>query len=136
MKANRASAAADRVDRPVKTPGPDHPIEITLAQGVFVAVCAGEVVARSARALVLREAARPAVVYFPREDVRMDALNRSATKTWCPYKGEASYFSLKAADGAAVIADAGWSYETPLVAMTQIAGCIAFYSGKADVRPA
>jgi uncharacterized protein (DUF427 family) len=124
------------VDRPVKTPGPDHPIEITLAQGVFEAVFAGEVVARSARALLLREADRPAVVYFPRNDVRMDLFSRSATRTWCPYKGEASYFSLKAADGAAVIADAGWSYEAPLDAMTQIAGCIAFYSGKADVRPA
>ena len=90
-------------------------------------------IAQSARALVLREAGYQPVMYFPREDVDMSALARSATSSWCPYKGEASYFSLSASDGAAV-PDIAWSYETPAPAMAPIAGRIAFYANKARIE--
>ncbi len=133
--------AVDRMSRPVKTPGPDHPIEICAAGGVLRAVCAGLVLAHSARALAMQEARYPQVVYFPREDVDLSLLERSTTTSWCPYKGEASYFSLKANDAACVaaIADVAWSYETPLPGMQDIAGCdmagyLAFYANKVVVE--
>ena len=123
------------MSRSIKTPGPDHPIDIDPAGGVYEAVCSGRVIARSERALLLREASSPPVVYFPREDVTMAMFDRSSTSTWCPYKGEASYVTLRAAgENASAIADAGWSYETPLPAMSQIAGHIAFYPSKVTVR--
>ncbi len=121
---------------PVKTPGPDHPIEISAAGGASRAVCGGLVLAQSFRALALQEARYRQVVYFPREDVDLSLLERSTTKSWCPYKGEASYFSLRGndADGVAAIADVAWSYETPLPGMQAIAGCIAFYASKVVVE--
>lgn len=136
MKASRASDAADPVSRAVKTPGPDHSIEICGAGGVFRAVCAGIILAHSSRALALREARYRQVIYFPREDVDLSLLGRSVTTSWCPYKGEASYFSLKANDavGVTAIADVAWSYEAPLPAMQGIAKCIAFYANKVVVE--
>ena len=138
-----ASGAADRMNRPVKTPGPDYPIEIHAAGSAFRAVCAGLVLAHSARALVMQEARYPQVVYFPREDVDLSLIERSNTTSWCPYKGEASYFSLKANDAACVaaIADVAWSYETPLPAMQEnagydMAGYLAFYANKVVVEGA
>jgi uncharacterized protein (DUF427 family) len=123
------------MDRPVKTPGPDHPIVIRPAGRLWRAVHAGRVIAQSAQALVLRETRLPDVVYFPRSDVDLAALERSATSSWCPYKGEASYFSLRAPAAALVeVRDIAWSYETPLPAMTGIAGHIAFYASKVDVE--
>lgn len=95
------------------------------------ALCNGRVIASSDHALVMREANRPEVVYFPRESVDMSALEPSQTTSWCPYKGEASYVSL--AGGAR---DIGWSYETPLPAMIEIAGRIAFYANKVVVEEA
>lgn len=126
------------MSRPVKAPGPDHPIEIGDADGAFRAVCSGVVLARSTRALALREGCYPPVLYFPREDVDLSPLDRSATSSRCPYKGEASYFSLKAneAFGVAAIADVAWSYEAPLPAMQSIAGCIAFYANKVVIEAA
>lgn len=78
------------------------------------------------------------MIYFPREDVDLALLERSTTSSWCPYKGEASYFSLKTNDAAPVagIADVAWSYETPLPAMQDIAGFIAFYASKVVVEGA
>lgn len=126
------------MNRPVKTPGPDHPIEILTAGGAFRAVCGGLVLAHSTRALALREARYPQVVYFPREDVDLFLFERSATLTWCPYKGEASYFSLRANDvaGALAVADIAWSYEAPLPAMQGITGYVAFYANKVVVEAA
>ena len=126
------------MNRPVKTPGPDHPIEISAAGGAFRAVCEGLVLAQSTRALALQEARYPQVVYFPREDVDLSLLERSATISWCPYKGEASYFSMKANDvaGVAAVADVAWSYETPPPAMQGIANYVAFYANKVVVEAA
>lgn len=100
------------------------------------AVCAGRVIAQSGNALVLREKDYPPVVYFPRESVDPSALAPSPRTSWCPYKGEASYFSLKAEDRGGEIENIGWSYETPLPAMAAITGHIAFYASKVDVSAA
>ncbi|MBX9760212.1 MAG: DUF427 domain-containing protein [Beijerinckiaceae bacterium] len=115
----------------MRTPGPDHPIELRAAERPMRALCGGREIASSAQALVMREANHPPVVYFPRDSVDMSALEPSPTTSWCPYKGEASYVSLEGG-----VRDIGWSYETPLLAMQDIAGRIAFYAGKVIVEEA
>lgn len=108
---------------------PSHPIT-TAPAGVRVqATYRGEVIADSCEAVVLREASYPAVYYFPRKDVRMARFERSERRTHCPYKGDASYYSLK--DGPQ---NAAWSYETPHGDMAAIAGLLAFYPDKFDIR--
>jgi len=109
----------------MKLPGPDHPITIAPANGRVVVRFAGEIVADTAHALELREASYPAVLYIPRADAKMERYARTAHSTHCPYKGDASYFDLAAADRTA--ANAVWSYETPYPAMAQIKDHLAFY---------
>ena len=90
----------------------------------------GEVVADSTRTLVMREADYPPVHYFPRDDVRMDFLTRTEHATRCPYKGDASYWTVEA--GGRTAENAVWSYEDPITDMTSIAGYLAFYRGRMD----
>ena len=112
----------------MKLPGPDHPITIT-QNPRRVRVTAGDVViAESARALTLKEARYPAVQYLPREDANMALLERTDRVTHCPYKGDASYFSVKS-DGK-TLDNAIWTYETPFPAMAEISGHLAFYPDK------
>jgi uncharacterized protein (DUF427 family) len=106
---------------------PDHPIVMQPA-GVRVQVRAGgTVIADSRDALVMKEGDYPPVYYFPRADVSMDRLVRSNHTTYCPFKGAASYFSLR--EGAA---DAVWSYEAPYDEMSAIRDRLAFYPEKVD----
>ncbi len=114
----------------MKTPGPDHPIAIEPNPRKVRVTFAGRLVAETTRALTLREAALPPVLYIPREDAEMALLRPSPHRTHCPYKGDASYFSIEA--GERVSADAAWSYEAPYPAMTAIAGHLAFYPGRVD----
>lgn len=116
----------------MKLPGPDHPITIT-ANPRRVRVTAGNVViADTTKALTLKEATYPAVQYVPREDANMALLERTARVTHCPYKGDASYFSIKA-DGK-MLDNAIWTYETPFPAMAEIAGRLAFYPDKVRIE--
>jgi uncharacterized protein (DUF427 family) len=82
----------------------------------------GEVIADSREAIVLEESKYPPVYYLPRKDVKMDRLARSEHRTHCPFKGDASYFSLK--DGPE---NAVWSYEQPYEAVASIRELLAFY---------
>jgi uncharacterized protein (DUF427 family) len=116
----------------MKIPGPDHPITIKPADGRWRVLFGGRVIADSGEALILKEASYPPVVYFPRKDAVMDALARTQHATHCPYKGDASYFSLRA-DGQ-VADNAVWTYETPYPAMEEIAGHLAFYPDKVTVE--
>jgi uncharacterized protein (DUF427 family) len=86
-----------------------------------------ELIADSRDAIELKEADYPVVYYFPRKDVRMDRLVRSSHQTYCPFKGTASYFSLK--NGAA---NAVWSYESPHDERSAIRELVAFYPDKVD----
>lgn len=115
----------------MKVPGPDHPITVTDAPERWRVRYANHVIADSADALLLKEADYPPVVYFPREDVSMEYLARTDHHTHCPYKGEASYFSLNM-DGN-LAENAVWTYEDPYPAMTAIAGRLAFYPDKAEI---
>jgi uncharacterized protein (DUF427 family) len=89
MEPNVATAA-----KPVKIPGPDHPITIERNPARVIVSIAGRVVADTREALTLREAAYPAVQYIPRKNVDMALLDRTDHTTYCPYKGNCSYFSI------------------------------------------
>jgi uncharacterized protein (DUF427 family) len=90
----------------------------------------GLVIADSRRALVLRAPGTPDVQYVPRDDVDMTRLIRSEHTTHCPYKGDASYWSIRT--GRRVVDDAVWSYEVPYPDMAAIAGHLAFYPDRVD----
>jgi uncharacterized protein (DUF427 family) len=113
------------------TPGPDHPIELTAAPGRMIATFDGHAIATSDKVLMLREADYPAVAYFPREDVEMAYMGRTQKTTHCPYKGDASYYTLTM-DGH-VADNAVWTYETPYPAMDAIKDRLAFYPNVVDV---
>jgi uncharacterized protein (DUF427 family) len=114
----------------MKVPGPDHPITIESNPKRVVVRFGGLTLADSKRALTLREASYPAVQYVPREDVDMAKLSRTAHSTHCPYKGDASYFSLRA--GERDEANAVWTYETPYDSVASIKAYLAFYPNRVD----
>jgi len=111
--------------RPIRIPGPDHPITIEPSPGRVIVKLGDKVVADSRNTLTLREASYPPVHYIPRADVDMALLEPSPHQTYCPYKGDAAYFSVRGGD--ARLANAVWSYENPYDAVTAIAGHLAFY---------
>ena len=116
----------------MKLPGPDHPITIT-QNPRRVRVTAGDIViAETSKALTLKEAKYPAVQYVPRQDANMALLERTDRVTHCPYKGDASYYSVKA-DGK-TLDNAIWTYETPFPAMAEISGHLAFYPDKVKIE--
>lgn len=114
----------------MRIPGPDHPISITATQGRVIVKIDGQVIADTRRALTLAEANYPPVQYIPRSDARMDLLAHSAHVSHCPYKGDATYYALRA--GGADAPNAAWSYEQPFPAMAEIAGHLAFYPNQVD----
>ena len=115
----------------IKLPNPDHPITLTPDPRRLRVIFNGQVVAESDAVISLREATYPAVAYFPREAADLAAYVRTDRSTHCPYKGEASYFSLSA--GAQVADNAVWTYEAPYPAMEAIRGRLAFYPNKVEI---
>lgn len=109
-----------------------HPIVIAPAKGTVTVRWRGRQVAQSTRALELREASYPAVLYLPREDADMAWFEPTAHATTCPYKGVASYYSL-AGEGARD-ANAVWTYETPNAGVEAIKGHLAFYADKVEIE--
>ncbi|MBT2471933.1 DUF427 domain-containing protein [Streptomyces sp. ISL-66] len=118
--------------RESKIPGPEHPITIESTGTRVVARVGAHTIADTTRALTLREASYPPVQYIPLEDVDQSLLMASATQTYCPYKGDASYYRIALADGGP--ADAVWFYREPHEAVAVIAGHVAFYPDKVDVQ--
>ena len=111
-------------------PASDHPISVQPEPHRVRVRAGGQIIAETTRALSLREASYPAVLYIPREDARMDFLRPSDHRTHCPHKGDASYFSLCLPTG--LEPDAVWSYEKPFPAVAEIAGHLAFYPKRVD----
>ncbi len=114
----------------VKIPGPDHPITTAPSDKRIVVTVAGKIVADSKAALMLKEASYPAVAYIPREDVDMSLLSRTSNATYCPYKGDCSYYSIPAGGSRAV--NAVWSYEAPYKDVAAIKDHVAFYPDRVD----
>ena len=117
-------------EKPIKIPGPDHPITIEPNPKRVVVTLGGKETANTTAALTLREANYPAVQYIPRADVDMSLLERTDHSSYCPYKGDASYFSIPA--GAERAVNGVWSYETPYDAVAQIRDHVAFYPDRVD----
>jgi uncharacterized protein (DUF427 family) len=117
-------------ERPVKIPGPDHPITIDEKQAHIIVTVAGKVIADTHEALSLKEASYPAVLYIPRGDVDMTALQRTSHETYCPYKGECSYYSIPAGGERSV--NAIWTYENPYPSVSRIKDYMAFYPDRVD----
>jgi uncharacterized protein (DUF427 family) len=116
--------------KPIRIPGPDHPITIAPTQGRVTVTVNGKRIADSREALTLREAAYPPVQYIPRNDVDMTLLQRTVHQTYCPYKGECAYFSIPAGGDRSV--NAVWSYEAPYAAVSEIREYLAFYPDRVD----
>ena len=122
------------MNKTVKIPGPDHPITIEPTAGRVVVTLAGQVIADSANALTLREAAYPAVQYIPRGDVNMALLSASDHATYCPYKGDCSYYTVLV--GGPRTVNAVWTYDGPYDAVAAIKGRLAFYPHRVDIAEA
>lgn len=125
MEQNIVTAA-----KPIKIPGPDHPITIERNPARIVVSVAGRIVADTREALTLHEAAYPAVQYIPRKHVDMALLERTDHATYCPYKGDCGYFSIPLGGSRSI--NAVWSYEAPYAAVTPIKDYLAFYLERVD----
>ena len=117
-------------DRPIRVPGPDHMISITPHAGRVTITAGGVRIADTERALSLKEASYPAVLYVPRGDADLSRLTRSDHQTYCPYKGDCSYFNLPTDAGR----NAVWTYETPYAAVAEIRDHLAFYPDRVVVE--
>jgi uncharacterized protein (DUF427 family) len=117
-------------EKPIRIPGPDHPITIEANPSRVVVTVAGRVVADSRAALTLREASYPAVHYIPRKDVDMTLLARTQHDTYCPYKGDSAHYSIPSGGERSV--NAVWTYESPYAAVAAIKDHVAFYSDRVD----
>lgn len=114
----------------MKLPGPDHPIAIAVNDKRVRITFAGQVIADTTHALTLKEAGYKPVFYIPREDVDMSRLKATDHRTYCPYKGDASYFTIES--GGRIAENAVWSYEQPYPAMAEIRNYLAFYPNRVD----
>ena len=114
----------------VKIPGPDHPITISLVEGKVRVTVAGKIVAESTRALLLEEKGYPPVYYLSRNDADMSLLVRTTHYTYCPYKGDCTYYSIPG--GGAKSEYAVWTYEKPYEAVADIKEYLAFYPTRVD----
>ncbi|MFM0123726.1 DUF427 domain-containing protein [Paraburkholderia sp. RL18-101-BIB-B] len=119
-----------QAERAVKLPDATHPITLAMT-GVHVLVkSGGRIVADTRRAVTFTESKYPPVQYIPRDDVDMTLLEPTQHKSYCPYKGEATYFSIKGIGERGI--NAVWSYVGAYSAVAQIDGCLAFYSDRVD----
>src|SRR5271155_2242423 len=117
-------------DKQIKQPGPDHPIAIEVSPARVVVSVAGRVLADTHDALTLQEAEYPPVQYIPLEDVDSSLLEATDHTTYCPYKGDCSYYSIPI--GGANSVNAVWTYKAPFAAIAEIKDRVAFYPDRVD----
>jgi uncharacterized protein (DUF427 family) len=115
----------------MKIPDASHPITVEPAAERVVVRAAGRVVADTTSALRLQESTYPAVYYVPFADVDETLVQRTDTSTYCPYKGDASYYSIVTPEGE--IADAIWTYDEPYPAVEPIRSHVAFYADRVEI---
>lgn len=107
-------------------------ITIRPAEGRYVIRAGDTVIGQTEAALELKEGAYPPVIYVPRKDIDMTHLIRTERASTCPWKGQASYYSVRTPTE--LLANAVWSYETPKADVDAIAGYLAFYPDKVTVK--
>ncbi len=117
-------------DRQIRVPGPDHPITIERNPVRVVVSVAGRVIADTRDALTLRESTYSPVQYIPLKDVDMSLLERTDHSTYCPYKGDCTYYSIPIGGDKSV--NAVWTYEVPFAAVAEIKDHFAFYPDRVD----
>jgi uncharacterized protein (DUF427 family) len=117
-------------NKPMKVPGPEHPIDITPTKGRVTVEVNGIRIADTREALNLQEAGYPPVQYIPRNDVDMTQLQRTEHQTYCSYKGDCAYYSIPAGGERSV--NAVWTYEGPYSAVSAIRDYLAFYPDRVD----
>ena len=122
------SASSERKE--IRIPGPDHRITISPAGGNVRVTVAGKIVAESTRALRLEEQDYPSVYHLPRSDADMSLLIQTSHDTYCPYKGDCSYYSIPI--GSSRSENAVWTYEKPHEAVAGIKNYLAFYPSRVD----
>ena len=116
----------------VKQPGPDHPITVTPHSTHVVVSVSGQTIADTRDALALQESTYPAVLYVPRGDVDLGLLERTDHTTYCPYKGDAAYYSIPALGDRG--ANSVWTYEAPYEAVSPIKDHLAFYADRVSIE--
>jgi uncharacterized protein (DUF427 family) len=114
----------------MKLPGLDHPITIEPNPARVTVSAAGHIIADTRSALTLREGGYAAVQYIPQKDVDMTLLKRTDHHTYCPYKGDCSYYSIPPGGERSV--NAVWTYEAPYAAVAAIKDHLAFYPDRVD----
>jgi uncharacterized protein (DUF427 family) len=110
---------------------PDYAVDIQAAPGHFVAAIDGVVIAESDSALEVRESFHESVIYFPADSARFDLLARTEHATRCPFKGDASYYSIVLDE--ARHENAVWVYEQPMPEIEALRGYLAFYTDRVAV---
>lgn len=116
----------------MKIPGPDHPITIAKNQKRVTVSAAGRTIAKTNAALTLKEASYPPVQYIPRTDADIMLLHKSDHTTYCPYKGECSYFHIPSLGEKG--RNAVWTYENPYDAVSAIREHLAFYPDRVAIE--
>ena len=116
----------------MRIPGIDHPITVEPTTEHVVVRFGDHVVADTRSALVLREASYPPRYYLPLADVDERLLRRSDSHTYCPFKGNASYYDVVTPSGE--VADAIWTYEKPYEAVAEIAGHVSCYPHLVEIQ--
>lgn len=119
------------MNKPVRIPGPDHPITVEKNPAHVTVSVADHPLADTRAALVLREASYPPVQYIPRTDADMAQLARTDHHTYCPYKGDCSYYSIPSLGEHGV--NAVWTYENPYDAVASIKEHLAFYPDRVTI---
>ncbi|HEX3910757.1 MAG TPA: DUF427 domain-containing protein [Solirubrobacteraceae bacterium] len=117
-------------EKPILQPGPKHPITIESNPARVLVSAGGRTVADTTSALTLREADYPPVQYIPLADVDRSLLEPTDHTSYCPFKGDASYFNIPA--GGQRSENAVWTYEAPHAAVVEIEGHVAFYPDRVD----
>ena len=116
--------------KPIKVPGPGHPITVERYPNRVVISVAGHVIADTRDALTLRESTYPPVQYVPRKDVDLALLEQTDHATYCPYKGDCAYFNIPVGGKRSI--NAVWTYEKPYAAVAAIKDHLAFYPDRVD----
>ncbi len=116
-------------EKPIKQPGPSHPITIERNAARVVVTADGRTIADTLNALTLREADYPPVQYIPLADVEQSLLEPSEHASYCPFKGDASYYSIAGGERGE---NAVWIYREPYAAVAEIKDHIAFYPDRVD----
>lgn len=119
------------MDPRMKVPGPGHPISVEPTTTHITVQSKGAAVAETRSPLALHEASYPVTYYVPLADVDPSVLRPSSTTSYCPFKGEASYYDVVTPAG--TVKDAIWTYEHPYDAVSEIAGHVAFYADRVEL---